>query len=73
MKLKDRVAIISGGGRNIGRAIAYRLHELGCAVIGRDRMRPDVNEAVTVVRLMKRGDIPAKYPRRPGVPGKRPL
>ena len=54
-------------------AAGHAFHELGCAVIGRDRMRPDVNEAVTVVRLMKRGDIPAKYPRRPGVPGKRPL
>jgi len=54
-------------------AAGLAFQELGCAVTGRDRMRPEVNEAVTVVRLTKCGDVPGKYPRRPGIPGKRPL
>ena len=54
-------------------AAALAFQELGCAVTDRDRMRPEVNEAVTVVRLTKCGDVPGKYPRRPGIPGKRPL
>jgi len=54
-------------------AAGHAFQELGCTLAGHDRMRPEVNEAVTVVRLARCGDVPAKYPRRPGIPGKRPL
>lgn len=50
MKLKDRVAIISGGGRNIGRAIAYRLHELGCAVVVCSRTQKEIDHTAGVIQ-----------------------
>lgn len=50
MKLKDRVAIVSGGGRNIGRAIAYRLHELGCAVVVCARTQKEIDHVAGVIQ-----------------------
>ena len=50
MKLKDRVAIITGGGRNIGRAIAYRLHELGCTVIVCARTQKEIDHTAGVIQ-----------------------
>lgn len=50
MKLKDRVAIISGGGRNIGRAIAYRLHEMGCAVVVCSRTQKEIDHTAGVIQ-----------------------
>jgi 3-oxoacyl-[acyl-carrier protein] reductase len=50
MKLKDRVAIISGGGRNIGRAIAYRLNELGCTVVVCARTQKEIDHTAAVIQ-----------------------
>jgi 3-oxoacyl-[acyl-carrier protein] reductase len=50
MKLKDRVAIITGGGRNIGRAIAYRLNELGCNVVVCARTQKEIDHTAGVIQ-----------------------
>ena len=50
MKLKDRVAIVSGAGRNIGRAIAYRLHEMGCAVVVIARTQKEIDHVAGVIQ-----------------------
>ncbi|MCA8921046.1 MAG: SDR family oxidoreductase [Planctomycetes bacterium] len=50
MKLKDRVAIITGGGRNIGKAIAYRLHELGCQVVVCARTQKEIDHVAGVIQ-----------------------
>lgn len=52
---------------------ATAMRELGCVLTGCELMRAEVNAAVTVVRFTRDGAMPAKYPRRPGIPGKRPL
>lgn len=50
MMLKDRVAIVSGGGRNIGRAIAYRLHEMGCTVVVCARTQKEIDHTAGVIQ-----------------------
>lgn len=50
MKLKDRVAIITGGGRNIGRAIAYRLHEEACSVVVCARTQKEIDHTAGVIQ-----------------------
>jgi len=50
MKLKDRVAIISGGGRNIGKAIAYRLFEMGCQVVVCARTQKEIDHVAGVIQ-----------------------
>ena len=54
-------------------AAATAMRELGCVLAACEPMRAEVNAAVTVVRFTRAGALPAKYPRRPGIPGKRPL
>ncbi|HSW57781.1 MAG TPA: SDR family NAD(P)-dependent oxidoreductase [Dehalococcoidales bacterium] len=53
MLLKDRVAIVTGGAKGMGRGIAYRLAEEGCAVVVVDIDMPEA--AVTVSEIQKRG------------------
>lgn len=48
--LKDRVAIVTGGGRNIGRAIAYRLHELGIQVVVCARTQKEIDHTAGVIQ-----------------------
>lgn len=50
MKLKDKVAIVTGGGRNIGRAIAYRLHERGCQVVVCARTQKEIDHTAGVIQ-----------------------
>ncbi|MGE0709377.1 MAG: SDR family NAD(P)-dependent oxidoreductase [Planctomycetota bacterium] len=50
MKLKDRVAIVTGGGRNIGKAIAYRLHEQGCNVVVCARTQKEIDHTAGVIQ-----------------------
>ncbi|HET7738083.1 MAG TPA: 16S rRNA (guanine(527)-N(7))-methyltransferase RsmG [Tepidiformaceae bacterium] len=49
------------------------LAELGCEVSGTVSMRPEVSDYGRVVVVRKVRATPARYPRRPGVPAKRPL
>ncbi|GIW18380.1 MAG: hypothetical protein KatS3mg064_1537 [Tepidiforma sp.] len=46
---------------------------LGCELAGVAPMRPAVSETVRVAVFRKAGPCPAAYPRRPGVPERRPL
>jgi 16S rRNA (guanine527-N7)-methyltransferase len=49
------------------------LRELGGAVIGTPGFDPPDGPRQTVVLIEKRGPTPERYPRREGMPGKRPL
>lgn len=46
---------------------------LQCEVLARTEMRPEISPVLTVLCLEKAGTTPERYPRRPGVPAKRPL
>ena len=47
--------------------------ELGCRFASRIPMRPEVSETVSVLLFEQTTLAPGRYPRRPGLPGKRPL
>lgn len=49
------------------------MQTLGAELAGIEPMRPEVSETLRVVTFRKTGSTPAAYPRRPGIPGKRPL
>jgi 3-oxoacyl-[acyl-carrier protein] reductase len=56
--LTGRVAVVTGGSRNIGRAIALRLAEAGAevALVGRDEAA--LEEVAAAVRALGRGALP---------------
>jgi 16S rRNA (guanine527-N7)-methyltransferase len=47
--------------------------ELALGEAETERMRPDVSELVTVLLFRKLGTTPARYPRRAGMPGRKPI
>jgi len=54
-------------------AAQHAMEVLGAEMAGIEPMRPEVSETLRVVTFRKTGPTPAAYPRRPGIPGKRPL
>lgn len=54
-------------------AADHALRELACELVGVEPMRATVSETVSVVRLRKVAVTPERYPRRAGIPRKRPL
>ncbi len=58
MDLSNRVAIVTGGGSGIGRAIALKLAEVGAAVVVNDIGRPEPAEGVAEeIRAMGRQSL----------------
>lgn len=51
-KLKDRVSIITGGGRGIGRAIALRFAQEGSHVVIAARTHAEINKVVEEIALL---------------------
>jgi 16S rRNA (guanine527-N7)-methyltransferase len=62
----------SGAPEEIKQA-AGAFRELGCEYVGFAAMRASISETLGVVVLKKAGVTPERFPRRPGVPGKRPI
>ena len=55
-------------------ALAQRaMSELACEQRAIVPMRPEISTAVSVLLFEKAGPTPERYPRRPGMPAKRPL
>ena len=46
---------------------------LNCLHTGTEAMRPEVGGTMQVLRFQKTGPTPSRYPRRPGMPRKRPI
>jgi len=63
-------------GSSVDEEVAAAAHALEALACGQPRvlpMRPEVSGSVAVVLISRLGPTPAAYPRRPGVPAKRPL
>lgn len=68
------IALPKGSGFDVELGNAARAcSELCCEFVEFVRMREAVSHTLGVALLRKAGDTPAPYPRRPGMPGKRPL
>ncbi len=58
MDLKGKVAIVTGGGRNIGRAIAYKLSEQGIHVVVCARTQKEIDHTAAVIQEQGGRSIP---------------
>lgn len=54
MRLKDKVAIITEGGRGIGRAIAIGFAKQGASIVVAARTESEVNEVAEKVKQLGR-------------------
>jgi 16S rRNA (guanine527-N7)-methyltransferase len=68
------IAAVKGsrGGAELAEAEAA-MEALNCRHAGTDAMRPEVGGPMQLVRFRKTGPTPSRYPRRPGMPRKRPI
>ena len=57
MLLKDKVAIITGGARGIGKGIALKFAEEGCSVVIADVLIKEANETVEEIKKMGRDGL----------------
>ena len=62
MLLADRVAIITGGARGIGKGIALKFAEEGCAVVIADLLIEEANKIVAELR--EKGSVHESRARR---------
>lgn len=62
----------SGWESELSRSAAAQ-RELNCAFVAREPMRATVSESISLLVFEQTGLVPEHYPRRAGVPGKRPL
>ncbi len=68
------IVLPKGSNLQVELAAAGRaLEALDCEVAAIHRMRAGISESLSVVLVRKRGSTPGQYPRRAGMPGKRPL
>lgn len=54
-------------------ASRFACEALQCRFVGAEPMRTAISETLSVASFAKTSATPAQYPRRPGIPGKRPL
>lgn len=69
-----RIVLPKGSGFEVEFAAAQgALSALGCELAECEAMRPEISETLVVATFGRLGPTPPAYPRRPGIPAKRPL